>query len=57
MLYTTCNPSKETVARMTKAQAINIAKLKIADLNTDDLDEAAKIVAGTARSMGIDSDF
>lgn len=51
------NPSKETVARMTKAQAINIAKLKIADLNTDDLDEAAKIVAGTARSMGIDSDF
>lgn len=51
------NPSKEVVGRLTKAQAINIAKLKIADLNTDDLDEAAKIVAGSARSMGIDSDF
>lgn len=51
------NPSKEVAGKMTKQQAINVAEKKLADLNTDDLDQAAKIVAGTARSMGIDTDF
>ncbi len=51
------NPSKDVAGRMNRAQAENIAKLKMADLNTDNMDEAVKIVAGTARSMGIDTDF
>lgn len=47
------NPGKETVATLTKSQAEEIAKNKLEDLNTDDLDEATKIVMGTARSMGV----
>ena len=38
---------------MTDAQLTEIAKIKLVDLNTDDLDAAKKQVAGTARSMGI----
>lgn len=51
------NPSKEVAGRMSRAQAEAIAKLKMDDLNTDDMDQAVKVVAGTARSMGIDTDF
>lgn len=51
------NPSKETAAILTKEKAIEVAKLKMPDLNTDDVEEAIKIVAGTARSMGIDTNF
>ena len=40
-------------ATMTKAQAEEVAKEKMDDLNTKDLDMAVKIVEGTARSMGI----
>jgi len=47
-------PNKEKVGKVTKAQLIEIAKMKFKDLNTEDIDEAIKIVAGTARSMGID---
>jgi large subunit ribosomal protein L11 len=47
-------PNKEKVGKVTKAQVIEIAKIKLKDLNTEDMDEAAKIVAGTARSMGIE---
>ena len=43
----------EEVAVLTKAQAEEIAKEKLQDLNTDDVAQAAKIVEGTARSMGI----
>ncbi|MFA5094247.1 MAG: 50S ribosomal protein L11 [Candidatus Omnitrophota bacterium] len=47
-------PNKEKVAKIGKDQVIEIAKVKMKDLNTEDMDEAIKIVAGTARSMGID---
>lgn len=51
------NPSKEVAGRMSRKQAEAIAEKKMADLNTDDMDMAVRIVAGTARSMGIDTDF
>jgi large subunit ribosomal protein L11 len=44
---------REQVATVTDAQVDEIAKVKLQDLNTDDLDAAKKQVAGTARSMGI----
>ena len=47
-------PNKEKIAKITKEQALSIAKEKMADLNTDNLDQAYKIIEGTARSMGID---
>ena len=43
-------------ATMTRAQAEEIAKEKMVDLNTNDLDMAVKIVEGTARSMGVKID-
>ena len=47
-------PHKEKVGEVTKAQVKEIAKIKIKDLNTDNLEQAMKIVEGTARSMGIE---
>ena len=47
-------PNKEKVGKLTKTQVEAIAKEKLADLNTDDLEAAKKIVAGTARSMGVE---
>lgn len=44
---------KETIAKITKEQVKEIAKQKLKDLNTTDPERAIKIVAGTARSMGI----
>jgi len=44
---------RESAGKITKAQALEIAKEKLGDLNTDNVDEAAKIVEGTARSMGV----
>jgi len=44
---------RETIATLTKAQAEEIAKEKMDDLNTKDLKMAVKIVEGTARSMGV----
>ena len=44
---------KETIGKVTKKQVEEIAKLKLPDLNTDNLEQAIKIIAGTARSMGI----
>lgn len=44
---------RETIATLTKQQAEEIAKEKMKDLNATEVDAAAKIVAGTARSMGI----
>ena len=43
----------ETVATLSKKQSKEIAEEKLGDLNTDDVEAAAKIVEGTARSMGI----
>ena len=47
-------PNREKVGRVTRAQLEEIAKLKEPDLNAGTLDAAVRIVAGTARSMGID---
>jgi large subunit ribosomal protein L11 len=48
------NPKKDRVGKVTKAQVEEIAKLKMADLNTNDLNAASLIISGTARSMGIE---
>jgi large subunit ribosomal protein L11 len=47
-------PNKTKVGTITRKQVEEIAKQKLQDLNTDSLPAAAKTVAGTARSMGID---
>ncbi len=47
-------PHKEKVGSVTKDQVREIAKVKMPDLNTTDIEQAMKMVAGTARSMGID---
>jgi len=45
---------KESAGSITKTQAEEIAKAKMEDLNTTDIKAATKIVAGTARSMGVE---
>ncbi|MCK8602693.1 50S ribosomal protein L11 [Desulfoferrobacter suflitae] len=47
-------PNRNKVARVTKAQVEEIAKLKMPDLNARDIDAAIRTIAGTARSMGIE---
>jgi len=44
---------KEVIGKITKKQVEEIARLKAKDLNTTDMNQAIKIIAGTARSMGI----
>jgi len=44
---------KETIGKVTKKQIEEIAKLKLPDLNTANMEQAIKIIEGTARSMGI----
>ena len=46
-------PHKTKVGRLTAAQVREIAQTKLEDLNANDVEQAAKIIAGTARSMGI----
>jgi large subunit ribosomal protein L11 len=46
-------PHKTKVGTLTQAQVREIAQVKMEDLNANDLDAAAKIIAGTARSMGV----
>lgn len=46
-------PNKDKVGNLTKAQVEEIAKIKMVDLNAKNLDQAVKVVAGTARSMGV----
>ena len=48
------DPKRERVGSVTRAQVEEIAKLKMVDLNANDLDAACNIIAGTARSMGIE---
>jgi large subunit ribosomal protein L11 len=48
------NPLLNKVATLTKEQLLKIVELKIEDLNTNDREQAAKIIAGSCRSMGID---
>ncbi len=51
------NPLKNKVGKLSKEQILEIVELKIADLNTTDKEQAAKIVAGSARSMGIETEL
>lgn len=44
---------REIVGELTEAQLTEIAEAKMEDLNANDIDAAKKIVAGTARSMGV----
>jgi large subunit ribosomal protein L11 len=48
------NPLKDKVGRVTQAQLVEIAKKKFEDMNAPNLEQAAKMIAGTARSMGIE---
>jgi large subunit ribosomal protein L11 len=47
-------PNREKVGRITSAQVRQIAERKMPDLNANDLDAASNIIAGTARSMGVE---
>jgi large subunit ribosomal protein L11 len=47
------NPRKEKVGKLTKDQLRSIAETKMPDLNAHDVEAAMKIMAGTARSMGV----
>ncbi len=49
-------PHTDKVGRVTRAQLEEIAQVKMADLNAYDVDAAVKIIAGSARSMGIETD-
>jgi large subunit ribosomal protein L11 len=48
------SPNKTKVAKITRAQLMDIAKTKMSDLNTDDVESAMKVIEGTARNMGIE---
>jgi large subunit ribosomal protein L11 len=48
------DPKREIVGSVTRQQVEEIAKLKMVDLNANDLSSAFKIIAGTAKSMGIE---
>jgi large subunit ribosomal protein L11 len=47
-------PNREKVGRVTRAQLLEIAKIKAPDINAADDEAAMKLIAGTARSMGIE---
>jgi len=47
-------PNKTKAGRITRAQLEEIATVKMPDINANDLNAAVKIIAGTARSMGVD---
>ncbi len=49
-------PNRDKVGKVTREQLEEIAKVKMPDLNANDLDAAVRIIAGSARSMGIDSE-
>ena len=47
-------PNRDKVGKITQVQLREIAETKMKDLNANDVDAAAKIIAGTARSMGVE---
>jgi large subunit ribosomal protein L11 len=47
-------PNRNKVGKISRAQVREIAEQKLPDLNANDLDQASKIIEGTARSMGVD---
>ncbi|HLJ10649.1 MAG TPA: 50S ribosomal protein L11 [Planctomycetaceae bacterium] len=48
------NPKADKVGKVTKAQVLEIAKTKFNDMNSSSLEQAARVIGGTARSMGIE---
>jgi large subunit ribosomal protein L11 len=48
-------PNREKVGRLSEAQLRSIAETKMPDLNARDVEEAMKVIAGTARSMGVET--
>lgn len=50
-------PNKVKVGKISRKQLEEIAKMKEPDLNANDIDNAVKIIAGTARSMGVEVDL
>ena len=50
-------PNREKVGKLSRAQLEDIAKQKEPDLNSNDIDAAVLIIAGTARSMGVEGDL
>jgi large subunit ribosomal protein L11 len=47
-------PNKTKVARLKKSQVVEVAKQKMPDLNTSDLEAAVRVIAGTCRQMGVE---
>jgi large subunit ribosomal protein L11 len=50
-------PNREKVGRLSRDQVRQIAEVKLKDLNARDIDQAMRVVAGTARSMGVETDL
>lgn len=50
-------PNKDKIGTLTRKQAEEIVKIKTPDLNAKQLEQALKVIAGTARSMGVKTDF
>jgi large subunit ribosomal protein L11 len=50
-------PNRNKIGRLSQAQVRQIAETKLEDLNARDVDQAMKVVAGTARSMGVEVDI
>lgn len=50
-------PNLDKVGKLSKAQILKIVEIKMPDLNTSDPEQAAKIIAGTARQMGIETEI
>ena len=50
-------PNREKVGRLSRDQIRSIAETKMPDLNARDVEEAMRVVAGTARSMGVETDL
>jgi len=48
------NPLKEKVGKLSQASLTEIATMKMPDINANDIEAAKKIIAGTARSMGVE---
>ena len=51
------NPLKQKIGKLSRDQIMEIGAMKIKDLNTDDKEAAARIVAGSARSIGIETEL
>ena len=49
-------PNRDKVGRLTRDQLRQIAETKMPDLNARDVDQAMRVIAGTARSMGVDTE-